>query len=226
MTPEHSTDSLSSTIQAQSTTKKQLDSAPPKHISPIMDEVVELLMYRNGVEDLANLKSEQIHYNSGPEHAMIVFKNIFNSARKEINIFSGSFDDRVCNNDSNDYLKSLESYLYGGGKLNIILNSYVDSSSNPTINLLKRFMESDRFKNNIVIKKTNKKLYYNKVNEMHFTTADDRIYRKEIDIEKFIATFSFNQPNEVTKLNEQFHNIFSDPNLSQTIELLPSPYLA
>ena len=51
--------------------------------------------YKKAVKESAENKSEDLIPNGGVEHAQVVIENLFNIARKNINIFSGQLNHKV-----------------------------------------------------------------------------------------------------------------------------------
>lgn len=173
--------------------------------------------YRKFVEDLARLKINKEFLNADTSHALIVFGNLFKYAEKEISIFAGCLcgesEDYLAN--QNEYLQELSSFIERGGKLSILLNNYVaeKAANSRLMRRIAYYQTQDQYKDNIQLKQTNSRFRLTKESsdkEIHFTVADEKAYRIELDIEKKVASCNFNNPSTATNIKEAFTTIFDE----------------
>jgi phosphatidylserine/phosphatidylglycerophosphate/cardiolipin synthase-like enzyme len=183
------------------------------------ESIEELIRYENKVKSLANTKSNELHYNSGADHASIVMESIFDTASEEIKIFAGNFNEEVCQKPGERYIQSLKRYLLKGVKIKVLLN---DSGSigqkNLVLSLLKRYSSNDFYKDNISVKTTNKTVSRDDFKNIHFTVGDNRMYRLEYDTQSFLAEFSFNREEKSKSLSLEFDTIFNNTNFSTAFD--------
>jgi hypothetical protein len=170
--------------------------------------------YRKFVEDLAKNKTNKEFLNADTSHALIVFGNLFKYAEEEICIFAsclcGDSEDYLAN--QNEYLQELSSFIERGGKLSILLNNYVAEKA-ASSRLMKRiayYQTESQYKDNIQLKETASRFHLSKETdkEIHFTVADEKAYRIELDIEKKIASCNFNNPSTATNIKRVFTTTF------------------
>ncbi len=179
----------------------------------------ELIRYENKVKSLANTKSNELHYNSGADHASIVMESIFDTASEEIKIFAGNFNEEVCQKPGERYIQSLKRYLLKGMKIKVLLNdSATIGQKNLVLSLLKRYSSNDFYKDNISVKTTNKTVSRDDFGNIHFTVGDNRMFRLEYDTQSFLAEFSFNREEKSKSLSVEFDTIFNDTNLSTAFD--------
>jgi sugar-specific transcriptional regulator TrmB len=179
----------------------------------------ELIRYENKVKSLANTKSNELHYNSGADHASIVMESIFDTASEEIKIFAGNFNEEVCQKPGERYIQSLKRYLLKGMKIKVLLNdSATIGQKNLVLSLLKRYSSNDFYKDNISVKTTNKTVSRDDFDNIHFTVGDNRMFRLEYDTQSFLAEFSFNREEKSKSLSVEFDTIFNNTNLSTAFD--------
>jgi hypothetical protein len=156
--------------------------------------------YRSFIENLADNKESMAYANSGPEHAAIIFSNIFRTSRKEVCIYAGNLASGISSRP--EYLEELKCFLDRKGKLQIILQS-LDQTKNPELfNLLSQYAFFD--KDQISLYETTAIVEGDENKPIHFCTGDDLMYRMENDTEMFQASGSFNDPQWVTSLKNLF----------------------
>lgn len=175
--------------------------------------------YQLYIHNLAITGKDAVFYNSGPEHASFVLQKIFENASNTVNIYAGCFSGEISNQAN--YKEAMEKFLQRKGvKLKILLQNgkLAEQKKEPEIFQLLRFY-SILNKDSIEIKKHPYHLQKDDGREIHFTVADNKMYRLEDDIEKFTAIGNFNDPLESNSLSLLFDDIFNDPK-SEAIELV------
>lgn len=166
-----------------------------------MDDILEL--YKEEIFKLAEEKKDNLFYNSSEEHATIVHQAIAKTAEHDINILSSSLCSSISNND--DYLECMRCFFSKDSShfVRVVLTDYNEEfQKKPIASLFREFhnqVELRRF--NGVVKSDDK--------QVHFTYADDRMYRIETDIVKHIAFGNFNSPSRVAILASIFDKVFS-----------------
>ena len=164
--------------------------------------------YRAAIEYLAKNKKNKDFYNHGGEHAKIVFANIFENAKHEVRIFAEDLKSDVPN--SGEYKQALSKFFENGGTAKIMIENNPDLNK-PIYELLRTN------KDKVSIKKTSIRPKYENV-FVNFSTADDHIYRLEVDKEEKLARGNFNDTKFTTMLNERFDAMFADER-SQSIPI-------
>lgn len=162
--------------------------------------------YYAAIEFLARNSIDEVFFNSGENHALAVFVNLFDYVKNNVRIFSQSLCSNVPN--SPEYVSSLEKFLKRGGFVNILLEENVSNRNRineyPIFKMLKPWKNSDYVK----IRSTDKKFIYNN-SSINFSTADDFAYRIELDKEKRVARCNYRDSSGFTKnANLLFDNIF------------------
>ncbi len=172
--------------------------------------------YKKHISYLAKNKISQIFSNSGEEHALEVFSQIFSESKEVICIFAESLCSHVPQNPQ--YIQLLSEFVEKGGKLEIILNNFniEKTLESSVIKRLAYFISEGN--ENIELYQTDVTAYAGK-QEMHFTVADNHIYRMEIDIEKRVANCNFNDEDVAGKLMDLFNKIKEDAS-TKPIDLL------
>ncbi|MDX1956498.1 MAG: hypothetical protein SFU20_13285 [Chitinophagaceae bacterium] len=157
--------------------------------------------YLNFVDSLAQKGgTDQIFFNSGPNHAAIVFATMFKYANSEMKMFCGGFTGEVSNDKR--YQRELEEYLKRGGKLKILVEN--DLSNNPKSQVYAIFR---KYSSNIQVYLSQGKVTDKNGDPLHFAMADDRMYRLETGTIDYTAEVNFNNPEKVDILNYYFDRI-------------------
>lgn len=159
-------------------------------------------IYKKEIFDLARRKSDQIFYNSSEKHAAIVHQAIAANAQKYICIYSSCLCTEISNND--EYCKYMDEFLSKDKErfVHIILTDYsCDLTRMPIAKVLRKYPKQ------VVIKEFGGSVVHNE-KEIHFTIADDCMFRLETDIEKHLAYGNFNAPVNVETLKGLFDRIF------------------
>lgn len=167
--------------------------------------------YRKAVEYYASNHLNYLFHNKGPEHAKIIFENIFKVANEHIRIAANNlWNTEVVN--TQEYINALRTFLdKPDTKLDIILTNEPDwnivkITENPNIyKLLLQYSSKVRIRNGNG--KTFKKSDTRQT--VHLCTADDSIYRLEDNIKERTAICNFRDSNTVSELNNIFDQIFN-----------------
>lgn len=90
-----------------------------------------LLDYREAVEYFANNKVDNVLSNSGNEHAIVIFDNIFKTAERNICLYAQDiFSNQNVVTVSPSYIESLRKFLSKEGtNLRIVLKDYDEITS-------------------------------------------------------------------------------------------------
>jgi hypothetical protein len=165
--------------------------------------------YRKAVDFLAKNKVDNLIFNSGDEHASIIFSNIFCNSDYRVKIFAGNLQNQVT--EKPEYINSIARLLQRGARLEILLDSFDDSIKKDS-DLFKRLYLYEKY---VSIKQTNTRFHVTRVTEdehikerVHFCTGDSCMYRLETDTEKRSARCNFNDPPFVKDLNGLFDEAF------------------
>lgn len=158
-------------------------------------------IYKKKIFKLAEDKKDEIFYNSSEKHAAIVHQAIARNAKNYIYIYSSCLCTEISNNK--DYCEYIDNFLSEdrSHQIRIILTDYsCDFSSKPIAHVLKRYPMQ------VSIKTFDGKITHNN-KEIHFTIADDHMFRLETDIEKHLAYGNFNSTSNVSILKGIFNKI-------------------
>lgn len=168
--------------------------------------------YRKAVEYYASNHLNYLFHNKGPEHARIIFENIFKVANEHIRIAANNlWNPEVVN--TREYIDALSNFLdKTGSKLDIIL------TNEPDWNIVKKTMD-DRNIYKLLLKYSSKVRIRNGEGKsfkttdtqtvVHLCTADDSIYRLEDNIEERTAICNFGDKKTVSGLNKIFDTVFN-----------------
>ena len=167
--------------------------------------------YEEYINQLVQQQKDEVFYNSGPDHAAAVMSAIFNSGNRYIKIYAGELDKRV--SKQRHYENSLESFLRKDGvTLKIILQRYNKEEEPEIFDLLRYYNLLDPAK--IEIKTHNFRVARGlETGEVHFTVADDRMYRVEDDVINFTAEGNFNDAKRSLELSHLFDQMFCSPKI-------------
>ncbi|MDR3245655.1 MAG: hypothetical protein LBT50_04410 [Prevotellaceae bacterium] len=172
--------------------------------------------YRKAVEFLAKNKVDDLIFNSGDEHAAIIFSNIFSNSDYQVKIFAGNLQNAVT--EKPEYISSIAGLLYRGARLEILLDNFDDSVKKDS----DLFKKLHYYEKRVSIKCTNTRFYATRVTDdghvkdhVHFCTGDSGMYRLETDTEKRSARCNFNDSPFVEFLNGLFDETFKT---AQTVE--------
>lgn len=163
----------------------------------------EIIIYTDTLNNLSNSKSDPLFSNSSPIHASIVFANIFRTAENYVNIFTQNLDARIFGKYCLGYL---EDFLSIGGVLSVVVCEAPNKES-PVLKLIEKYHRKTPQNISIGIATSisiEKIKYLNNGILCNFCFADDRMYRKEFDVNRCLALGSFNRPEEVKELKNYF----------------------
>ena len=163
------------------------------------------LDYEKAVRYFADNKIDNVLSNSGKEHAVVIFDNMFRTAEKEICLYARDiFSESNAVTVSPPYKESLRKFLNKDGtKLRIVLKNYDENTScNSLRDIVKQYASKVELRKNVrgevKIGNTN----------VHFSIADGRMYRLEYDTEDRKARCNFNDANAVSKYQTVFNQLF------------------
>jgi len=177
---------------------------------------ISLHEYEVALSQLANRKEAHLFYNEGDQHALIVFKTIFNNAQREVYIVAKDLTNVAVSN-AQQYIESLDAFLKREGvKLNIMLTSFSkDSALNAPV--FKTISESPAYKKgNVRIYNLNGKAFNDGNSIVHFCFADGHMYRIETDTINRKARCNFNDSEVV---NDLLRNFQTGKDLPSTTEI-------
>ncbi len=191
-----------------------------------MKNNLEISRYKKNVEYFADTKGCDEVPNTGPEHGRIVMQNILRTAENYVHIFAGNLNGDLSNGE---YLTELERCLapvapkrkffqrlkpskifYGKGlgvKVILVNGSSPDSRA---VELIKKYraIYPQRIKIGTTTARSLQHLEFEEtrfLNEpFHFTVADTRMYRIEMDIKNYFAKVCFNDFIKGMKLESAF----------------------
>lgn len=174
-----------------------------------IDLYIELRAYKKAVKKMAD---EQVNFtiaNSSKEHATVIMCNIFRTANDYIKIFAEDLHGSV---STNEYISELRNFIARSevSTLDVIIEAKPQNASNAIraiCNLRREYPKRVK----IDYANDSNSLLADEERKIHFTFADDRMFRKEIDVKHFIAIADFNNPNEVKILKSKFESIRSTP---------------
>lgn len=184
---------------------------------------VKILNMRDFIEYISWLASDggkkEMFANCDEKHAIEVLVRIFENAEKEIKIFAGC----LCGNvpDEIRYITALSDFIGRGGKLTIMLNNY-DRDKAVSSNIFKRLAYYTREGKDVKVLLTKAVPYITEEGErkpVHFTVADDKAYRLEIDIVSMSAICDFNNPEVARRYSAFFDRVLAETK-PQTLNLL------
>lgn len=177
-----------------------------------MSDIPTRTVYAEKIFKLAREKSNEVFYNSSPEHAIIVHQALVQNADSYVYIFSSSMCTEVSNNS--EYCEIVKRFLAGSEKrkIKIILTNYDEGfPEKPIAKVLALFPEQ------VEVKRFDGKVEY-KGSPVHFTVSDDRAFRLETNIEEQMAFGNFRSPKQAGDLKAVFENVFALPS-AETVRL-------
>jgi hypothetical protein len=168
--------------------------------------------YRDYISRLATKRTNEVFLNSSAAHASIVLSNIFQQSENCVKMFAGNLKGEVSNNPQ--YIDSIVKFLRRNGKLQILLEEY-DTNNPPEILERIRFYKN---KNLVSIKTHPYELTISSGQKIHFSVGDNKMYRLETDVDKYLAEGNFGDASTAKFLSDKFDEIFNK-NESQEINL-------
>lgn len=159
-------------------------------------------LYKKAIFALAEERKDQLFYNSSELHAEIVHQAIAKTAERYICILSGSLCTEISNNER--YCELMNEFLSkdASRKVQIILTDYQESFLLKSLNIV-----FQKYRKQVDVRRFNGSVRRNNL-PVHFTFADDRMFRLETDIEKHMAFGNFNSPEQVMSLKNVFNDVF------------------
>lgn len=177
----------------------------------------DLKEYQKAVEEYAKSGSNYLLHNKGPQHAQIIFDNIFRNAQNEVRIAAGSLCNEELVNQS-PYIEAVDAFIKKDStKLYILLSQFpAEAKEIDKDKCLLRFLsESQAYKDGrVIVKDMHGKGFKsvdkstNAIKDIHFCTADGRMYRLETDVEERAAICNFGDSDRVSELNRLFDSAF------------------
>lgn len=163
------------------------------------------LNYNESVSFSADNNLNNVLYNEGDNHAIVIFSNIFRTSKQEILLYAKNiFSDKNEVTTSSNYINSLIGFLGNEDvKLKILLTEYNPEKDN---NLLRENII--KYKDKITIRINNKQSIKRESKPIHFCIGDNRMYRLEYDIKKRKAICNFNDVTSCTKFTSFFNQLF------------------
>ncbi len=159
--------------------------------------------YLNFVESLAQEGgTDQIFFNSGPNHAAIVFATMFKYANQEVSMYCGGFSGEVSNDKR--YQRELEGFLSRNGHLRILVEN--DHSANPQSQVYSILRKYD---SQVKVYLAQGRMTAKNGDPLHFALADNRMYRLETGTADYTAEVNFNNPEKVEILSNYFEQILA-----------------
>ena len=162
-------------------------------------------IYKKEIFELAEKRIDKKFYNSSEKHASIVHQAIARNAKDYIYIYSSCLCTEISNNS--EYCGYIDNFLSKDNKrsIRIILTDYsCNFLKMPIAGILKKYPLQ------VTIKKFDGKVVH-KIKEIHFTIADDCMFRLETDIEKHLAYGNFCSQTDVAVLKGLFDKIYQSP---------------
>jgi hypothetical protein len=157
--------------------------------------------YASFVQDLAKRRDSKTFSNQSSAHAITILRNVFETAERYVDIFSGQLLSSVYN-DKN-LLEAVKSFVNSReGIVNILLQESIPSHRVNNDGDFLKVMYDLRDKGCWVGAVTENNRLKNA--SSHFLVADDRMYRIELDPINFNAVCSFQDNSIARKLKKVF----------------------
>lgn len=153
-------------------------------------QMIEL--YELAIRALADSQGEALFENSGPEHAAIVFSNMFRTAADSIFMYTGSLEGPVSGQAA--YVRELEGFLKRGKSLTIVFENEPNRESKAF-----KLLSSDMYSRMVRMYRYTSA---EKAEKPHFAVADGRMFRLEEDKHEYKAMCSFNNTEYSKRLLE------------------------
>ncbi|MEP7321603.1 MAG: hypothetical protein ABI761_06775 [Saprospiraceae bacterium] len=177
-----------------------------------------LTEYAKYLDDLVEKDQNIVFLNSSSKHASMVISRIFKHSNKEVLIRAKDLMSDIPKDI--DYIIELMNFIIRGGFLRILLSEYKTDNPPEILKVLKLFS-----KKQVDIKLTNVNFILQESGEVvHFTVGTKNVsdtkpamYRLEHDINNFLATGNFNDPNISSNLQSQFYQIFNSDKSTEVI---------
>lgn len=172
---------------------------------------MDLNLYNTTVESAASEEKNELLWNDGRTHNVIIMKEMFKNSHEIMmfcgkgSIFRNSFSKTVCDEVEkgcdfiDDLYEQINSFLRREGKLTIILEktSELNDVADKILDNLKQKQDDGM----VTIYKLDDDLKP----EYHFSVGDNNKYRREIGAEEHNAFANFNDRDKVDMLKKQFY---------------------
>lgn len=171
----------------------------------------DMCEYRKAIEFYAEKGLNNLLHNAGPEHALIVFENIFKNANSHIRIAAKDLSNVEVVN-TKEYIHAMKLFLdKSDSKLDILLTNFnVDVKYISNNNFFNFLYNSCAYKSNrVIIRDSQGKNFKMKDNIIHFCTADSHMYRVEENIEERKARCNFGDESNTRVLESKFDAAFN-----------------
>jgi hypothetical protein len=153
-----------------------------------------LALYREGVEELWKLKSEQFISNGEPSHAAILFASFFNHAEKQVRILCSKLAAAVFGQP--EVIKAAKGALSRGVCINVILQGEAEQSG------FKELLDEGK------VQSVNGGSKVSSL-KMNFAVMDDLGWRYEKDNGGFAAQASMHDPKNAKNLVRYFDTLWT-----------------
>lgn len=170
---------------------------------------IEVDYYKERIMELAKGGIDEEFYNSSERHARIVHLAIVQNADNFISFFCGGFPTDIC--DNAEYCRSMDKFLSKNPsrKVTIIIDDSV-----PKDELQSTFKQKNiaQVLQKYVLTNQVETYYYNgqvkyQKQRVHFTFADETMFRLETDTDKHKAFGNFGSKDGVKTLTDVFESI-------------------
>lgn len=163
------------------------------------------LSYNESVSFSANEKLNNVLYNEGNAHAIVIFSNIFRTAEQEILLYAKNiFSNENEVTSSPNYITSLINFLEKENtQMKILLTEYNPENDN---NILRENII--KYKDKIKIRINTNQSIKKGGEPIHFCIGDNRMYRLEYDTEARKAICNFNDITSCSKFISFFNQLF------------------
>lgn len=164
-----------------------------------MNEYIEL------IEKLAKDQKNEVFYNSGEDHALVVLKNIFRHADRYVDTLCGNLCSEMC--EDKEYLELVDNFLSENPSrnLNILFDNYDDKFLQKGI-----YRILSKYPKQVKVRKLNNIRIKYEGTPIHLTVSDDKSFRLETDIENKKAWGNFNDEEKARIFREGFELFFND----------------
>lgn len=176
-----------------------------------------LSSYKKYISDLANNNQDELFFNSGKEHAIVVLSTILNKAKNHVKIYAGNLNGGIANSPA--YQDAMRQFLAREGKVTVLLEEYNPANKPEIFQVFKLYKKL--FPNNVELKTHNQIITEGgkQYNPIHFCVADGKMYRIERDVVNFAAQGNFNDSNVAGELEEVFDRINNAPTTHSIVNL-------
>jgi hypothetical protein len=168
--------------------------------------------YRLAVANLAENDVNAVFPNDGNNHALVVFEQIFKTAKNSICIAA----DSLCGEftDNQQYIDSIIAFLKKtGSELKLLINNPENISSSIFFRSIKDF-------ENVSLRTTSETFNTSEYSLVHFCVGDGKMYRLEYDTENRKAICNFNDKNRATTLLRAFESLFDRSEVRNISEIV------